>query len=44
MTINTTNVFATPDEFFTVKIINIVIEISLFTPKGIKIIIQWLLR
>ena len=33
MNITITNIFTTPDKFVTVKSINILIEISIFTPK-----------
>ena len=40
MTITVTNIFSTQDEFTTVKGIINMIGISLFTTKGIKIIIK----
>ena len=40
MTITVTNIFTTQDELITVKRIIIMIGISLFTTKGIKIIIK----
>ena len=38
------NIFATPDKFVTVKSINIIIEIRIFTTKGIKSFMQIFLR
>ena len=37
MTIITTNILTTTDKLVTVKRINLIIEISIFTPKGIKV-------
>ena len=44
MNINIKNIFATPDKFVTVKRINIMIEIGILTPEGIKIFMQLFLR
>ena len=40
MIITITNIFNNPDKFVTVKMINLIIEISTFAPKDIKVFMQ----